>query len=677
MRCACECFVLYAIHHTLIANDKRTLRILSILHSANGTIMDDNHALASVPLQQRPLVTASSLDRHELLEPFMKTDTRLETLNAALRAAVAGNHCITAKILIDAGADGNGPLDARWGGSKYTPTLLHLSVAKGFLNPHSFLTRVLLQAPVSQGVVVDVHALQQPTECQSLTGMTEMMVAAFMGDLAALSVFSTTGGDVEAMNGRGETVEVMLRKMFRLSLKQAAGDAAKHQRALASSLSPNTHGRGRERQDSTKRNKEHQQLSRRVLGSVIATAPPKAHKGTANREIQTHAHLLTWLKSLDAGELYGDDLELLAALLCRRFVFYSPGSEAGVDCTLRIPTPQLITLFGTMRYLVQHKRRSQQSSEDQRQLHAAAAANIPQDITRLVQEQHVDVNCLNEDGHTPLMVATIFGSQQAVQMLLELKADCSYTAGDTNVTALLLAAEHGHQKIVANMIQNWQKSSVCQERLAQPNQQGDTAAHVASVAGHRGVIEVLMGAKASVSSPNAFGETPLHLAAEYGCTEIAKMLLQGQDDVPLDTETTKGKTPLHLAVHSGNADIAELLLHVKANANTVSHSWRSPLMDACSQCNRECVKILLENGAEATGVVTSDLSTGLARRKWSEAAHAIFLGDFDLLCTALHMSGARGIPDDTVANTMVQTLHAPRWIAVKLSVACVLVFMMP
>ena len=602
---------------------------------------------------------ASSLGRHELISPFLKVDSRSETLNAALRGAVLGNHCITAKALVDAGADGNGPLEALWGGSRHTPTLLHLSVARGYLNPHSFLTRVLLQAPVSQGVVVDVHALEQPSDCEPLTGMTEMMVAAFMGDLDALGVFVTTGGDVEAMNGRGETVEAMLQTLFHLSLEQATGDAAKHQRTLTLSLSQSTNGQNH-RHHSAKQNKDHHQLSRRVMGSVIAATPPKTDKDNAtNRTIQTHTHLLRWLKSLDAGELYGDQLELLSALLCRRFCVQPTGVEVGPECTLNIPIPQLITLFGTIRYLVQHKRRSQQSSADQRELHGAAAANDPQNITQLVQEKNVDVNCVDYDGHTPLMVATIFGSHQAVETLLKLKADCSLKAGDTHMTALLLAAENGHQKIVANMIQTWENSSELQERLAQSNEHGDTAAHLATVGGHSKVMRVLMEAKACVSTANAFGETPLHLAAEYGSTEIAKMLVQGEEAVPMESQTSKGKTSLHLSVQSGHVDITKLLIDTKANVNTVSHSWRSPLMDACSLCNQECVKMLLENGAEALGVVTADASTGLARRKWSEAAHAIFLGDFDLLSATLHLTGARGMADDPDANSMITTLHAP------------------
>jgi ankyrin repeat protein len=59
-----------------------------------------------------------------------------------------------------------------------------------------------------------------------------------------------------------------------------------------------------------------------------------------------------------------------------------------------------------------------------------------------------DVNALNEEGATPLMVAAESGDTEAVHKLIARKADVNRKHRDSGKTALMLAAAKGHAEVV-------------------------------------------------------------------------------------------------------------------------------------------------------------------------------------------------------------------------------------
>jgi ankyrin repeat protein len=83
-----------------------------------------------------------------------------------------------------------------------------------------------------------------------------------------------------------------------------------------------------------------------------------------------------------------------------------------------------------------------------------------------------------------------------------------------------------------------------------------------------------------ISSRNNAGQTPLHLATEYGYRDIVELLLANKADVNaivlamMDTMAGKsflwlkvGCTPLHIAAGNGRKDVAKLLLANGANVS--------------------------------------------------------------------------------------------------------------
>jgi TonB family protein len=75
--------------------------------------------------------------------------------------------------------------------------------------------------------------------------------------------------------------------------------------------------------------------------------------------------------------------------------------------------------------------------------------------------------------------------------------------------------------------------------------------------GHDEIVEMLLAAGASLDRQNQSGETALHLAARYGRTVSARLLLRAGADFAL--RDAEGRTPLYRAIERRRADIIEML----------------------------------------------------------------------------------------------------------------------
>ena len=110
------------------------------------------------------------------------------------------------------------------------------------------------------------------------------------------------------------------------------------------------------------------------------------------------------------------------------------------------------------------------------------------------------------------------------------------------------------------------------------------------------------GKKPATPSPrakrNCKGETPLHRAVISGNVERTRELLQ-YDDVDPNAEDNAGWTPLHDACNKQRYDCVRVLLEHGANINCKSSSLDTPLHDACAKGSTELVKLLLSYGANS------------------------------------------------------------------------------
>jgi len=150
------------------------------------------------------------------------------------------------------------------------------------------------------------------------------------------------------------------------------------------------------------------------------------------------------------------------------------------------------------------------------------------------------------------------------------------------------------------------------------NYSGWTPLHEAAYWGRTEIAKLLLSHGADVNAKDNFGWTPLHKAAEEGKTEITKVLLSHGADV--NARDWKGWTPLHWAAKHGNTEVAKILLSHGANPNakTTKENWpfsagSIPLHMAAKEGRTEVAKLLLSHGAEVNAKTPKDASAKTAK----------------------------------------------------------------
>ena len=78
------------------------------------------------------------------------------------------------------------------------------------------------------------------------------------------------------------------------------------------------------------------------------------------------------------------------------------------------------------------------------------------------------------------------------------------------------------------------------------------------------IIELLLKNNANINAKNSYGETPLMMASQHGCSHIVKLLLDWRDElgagVDLNARDIYGETALIKAAKWARVDVVELLL---------------------------------------------------------------------------------------------------------------------
>eukprot|EP00435_Cladocopium_sp_Y103_P063102 s173_g24.t1 len=218
-------------------------------------------------------------------------------------------------------------------------------------------------------------------------------------------------------------------------------------------------------------------------------------------------------------------------------------------------------------------------------------------MAKLLLEQGADPEAADNDGVTALMYAAEYGHEAVAQLLLQHRADVTAAQND-GFTPLMEAVLADHEAMAQLLLLHG-----ADVRAAMHN--GVTALMLSAIGGHDAVARLLLQHGADVRAAHN-GSTPLMEAAKYGHEAVAELLLQHSADVR--AANTDGVTALLLAAKGGHEAVGQLLLQHGADVRTAQNDGLTALMCAAEAGHEAVAQLLLQHGADARAAMNDGLT---------------------------------------------------------------------
>uniref|UniRef100_A0A8C0YLI9 Transient receptor potential cation channel, subfamily A, member 1b n=1 Tax=Cyprinus carpio carpio TaxID=630221 RepID=A0A8C0YLI9_CYPCA len=214
--------------------------------------------------------------------------------------------------------------------------------------------------------------------------------------------------------------------------------------------------------------------------------------------------------------------------------------------------------------------------------------NLPETV---LQSNAVKEMLSDEDveGCTPLHYACKLGIHDSVKNMLGLNIFVGQKSREKK-SALHFAAEYGRINTCKRLLETLTDSKM----LNDWDEKGLTPLHLASMAGHTQVVELLLRSGALFQSDYK-GWSCLHHAAAEGYTETMKILLAANVKL-LDETNEDGNTALHIAAQAGHVSAVMLLLDMGAEIS-LNNADNSFLHEAVRNEKKDVVNAVIENKA--------------------------------------------------------------------------------
>ncbi|QJT94912.1 ankyrin repeat domain-containing protein [Wolbachia endosymbiont of Diaphorina citri] len=135
-----------------------------------------------------------------------------------------------------------------------------------------------------------------------------------------------------------------------------------------------------------------------------------------------------------------------------------------------------------------------------------------------------------------------------------------------------------------------------------PGELGRTSLHLASKAGKRDNVKLLLDRGANIEVQDKFGYTPISLATQLGKWSVVELLLDRGANI--DTQDKKGQTLLHFAASGNNLDMIQFLLDRDADIEIQDKLAWTPILYAAQSGKWDVVKLLISNGAKFNNKIT-------------------------------------------------------------------------
>ncbi|KAK7861640.1 hypothetical protein R5R35_006560 [Gryllus longicercus] len=127
---------------------------------------------------------------------------------------------------------------------------------------------------------------------------------------------------------------------------------------------------------------------------------------------------------------------------------------------------------------------------------------------------------------------------------------------------------------------------------------GNTPLHVAANNGSTNIANVLLAHGAALDLCGQQGRTALHYAAANGFSQMVARLLAARATV--DPRDAQGFTPLALAARGGHVASVQILADMGASTESAAEDGETPLLTAVKNQRRGVVQMLVKKGASPT-----------------------------------------------------------------------------
>lgn len=213
-------------------------------------------------------------------------------------------------------------------------------------------------------------------------------------------------------------------------------------------------------------------------------------------------------------------------------------------------------------------------------------------IAQYLISRKADINLPNENGASPLYVASEKGHTTTVQLLLANNARVDQAAND-GVTPLWIACQEGHIDVVKLLHQHGAD-------LMKAEEEGQTPIYSASRNGHPQIVEFLLNDGVSLNHHSYNNWTILHGAAmsNHHAVVVTVLNQRNKEEVINDNKNEWNVTPLTLAIQEdGDINLIKMLVQNGADVN-MKGNRKTPLEWARDKGKADVAQYLKENGAK-------------------------------------------------------------------------------